>query len=124
MRDSWLTPDAKVIEVGEFQHNDFASELLENELGFEKMMELLNENNNYSPYEILHDRGRIRIKCYNRANSSFDRIEILGGCIDLTKHMRNTINPSMNSAQIFVAKKICNENSTSFDQAINDKRFW
>lgn len=61
MKDSWLTPDGKIIEVGDFQHNEYASEYL-------------------------------------------SRIEILGGDIDLTKPMRNTINPTMNEKQIKCTK--------------------
>jgi hypothetical protein len=52
------------------------------------------------------------------------RIEILGGCIDLTKQAKNTIDPAMNEKQLKVAKKLCEDCNTEFHVAINDKRFW
>ena len=33
MRDSWLNPKGEIIEVGDFQHNEYASEILEAEFG-------------------------------------------------------------------------------------------
>jgi len=121
MKDAWLDPNGRLIEIGEAQHNNYASELLEEELGFEEMMNLLNNNNSY-PYEILHDRGWVRIK-YVKYRDGTQILEILGNCIDLTKPMRNTIDPSMNSKQMRVAKRICFDVNYDFHKAINDRRF-
>lgn len=120
MKDAWLKPDGKLIEVGESQHNDFAYEFLEKEMGFEKMMELLDKNNNCSPGEILHKRGWIKIRFYSGING----VEVSGNCISLVKPMRNTIDPPMNMEQMKIVKQICKENGTEFHKAINDKRFW
>ena len=38
MKDSWLTPEGKIIEVGDFQHNEYASDLLEEEMGLEEYL--------------------------------------------------------------------------------------
>ena len=111
----WLDNNAKLIEVGECGHNDYASELLKNELVREKFHK--NIINNKSPSEMLHDRGWVRISI------NFGRVEIFGDCIDLTKPQRNTIDPKMNIKQLSVAKKLCKEHNYSFQRAINDKRF-
>jgi hypothetical protein len=80
------------------------------------------EKHNLSyPYEVLHKRGWIRVK-YN--TSYLPRIELLGHCIDLTKPMRNTIDPPMNERQLRVARELCELYDTPFHVAINDKRFW
>ena len=122
MKDSWLTPEGKIIEVGDFMHNDYASDLLEEEFGgTQELYDYMDKNNMSYPYEVLHQRGWVRIK-YN--TSYLPRIEILGSCIDLTKPMRNTIDPAMNERQIRVAKELCEKCNTSFHQALNDKRFW
>ena len=121
MKDSWLKPNGEIIEVGLFQHNKYAYELLEKEMGFNELHDYMYENNCCSATEVLHLRGWVRIK-YNTAY--LPGIEILGNCIDLTKPARNTIDPSMNSRQLSVAKKLCEENNTQFHVAINDKRFW
>jgi len=73
------------------------------------------------PYELLHDRGWVRVK-YNVVYSP--KIEILGGCIDLTRQRRNTMDPAMNSKQMRIAKLMCEEVGEDFNKAINDKRFW
>lgn len=120
MTDSWLDPNGEIIEVGDFQHNEYASDLLEKEMGILELLGYMDKENIY-PYEILHKRGWIRIK-YN--TTYLPRIEILGGCIDLTKPMRNTIDPAMNEKQIRVAKDLCEKCNTELHVAINDKRFW
>lgn len=38
--------------------------------------------------------------------------------------MRNTINPAMNTKQMKVVKRLCEEYDTEFHVAINDKMFW
>lgn len=122
MRDSWLNPKGEIIEVGDFQHNEYASEILEAEFGdLEKLHDYMEENHCQYAYEVLHLRGWVRIK-YNTAY--LPRIQILGSCIDLTKPARNTIDPAMNERQIRVAKELCEKCNTSLHVAINDKRFW
>lgn len=112
----WLTDDAKLIEVRFAGHNDYATELLKEEIGIIEFNEMICNSRKY-PYQILHQRGWIRIKA-----SSTD-FQILGDCIDLTKPQRNTIDPKMNVSQLEVAKRLCNEYNYSFHKAINDKRF-
>lgn len=121
MTDSWLTPNGEVIEVGDFQHNEYARELLIKEIGFSNLQDYMEDNNINSHTEILHERGWVRIK-YN--TSYLPRIQILGNCIDLTKPMMNTIDPSMNRKQLSVAKTLCYMNNTPLHMAINDRRFW
>ena len=111
----WLDDKAKLIEVSECGHNDYASELLKEELGREKFHKMIMDNK-YT-YEILHERGWVRISL------KFGRVKILGSCIDLTKPQRNTIDPKMNIKQLAVAKKICKDNNYAFHKAINDNRF-
>lgn len=112
--DSWLTPEGVLIEVGKFNHNNYASKILEEETGSDKYLE------HKYPYEILHERGWIRIS----VNDYLPKIQIFGGCIDLTQPMRNTMCPAMNIKQLTIAKKLCKEFNTPFHTAINDKRFW
>lgn len=121
MKDSWLNPNGEIIEVGNFRHNEYAYEILEAEMGFSELHDYMDENNCNSATEVLHKRGWVRIK-YNTAY--LPRIEILGNCIDLTKPMRNTIDPAMNERQIRVVKELCEKCNTPFHVAINDKRFW
>ena len=121
MRDCWLTPNGEIIEVGTCQHNEYASNLLEEEMGLEELYDYMDKNNMYYPYEVLHHRGWVRIK-FNTAY--LPRVEILGGCIDLTKPMKNTIDPAMNERQLRVANGICERYNTTLHMAINDKRFW
>lgn len=117
MNDCWLTPKGELIEVS--SHNEYASDMLEKELGgLKSLYDFMDKNYFRYPYEVLHDRGWVRVKTYD------DRISIVGGCMDLTKPMRNTIDPAMNSVQLSVAKRICEENRTTLHVAINDKRFW
>ena len=120
MRDCWIDPDGKLYEVASCGHNDFASKMIEEEMGFWESHEFLNEKNIY-PYEWLHEKGWIRVK-YNTSHDP--KVEILGGCIDLTRQQRNTVAPSMNGLQMSVAERICNEVGEDFNKAINDKRFW
>lgn len=121
MKDSWLTPNGEIIEVGDFQHNEYAFDLLEEEMGLEELFDYMAKEHVSYPYEVLHKRGWIRIK-YN--TSYLPRIAILGNCIDLTKPMRNTINPAMNEYQMKVVRGICEKVGESLHRAINDKRFW
>lgn len=119
MNDAWIDCNGKIIEVRDSGHNDYASDLLEEEMGLEEMMDYLDEKNLSYPYEELHERGWVRLKVL-----STGKIEILGGCIDLTKPMRNTLDPKMNTTQLRIAKKLCKESNTMFNTAINDRRFW
>jgi hypothetical protein len=119
--DSWLDPNGNIIEVGQFNHNEYASELLKKEMGIKRLYDFMEKNYISYPYSILHKRGWIRI-IYR--NNPLQKIEIIGDCIDLTKPMRNTIDPAMNESQLRVAKILCEECNTLFHIAINDKRFW
>ena len=120
-RDSWLTPKGEIIEVGDFQHNEYANDLLEDEMGLEKLHKHMKKNNYDSATEVLHSRGWVRIK-YNTAY--LPNIEILGGCTNLVEIQRNTMDPPMNIKQLKIAKRLCEDNDTEFHVAINDKRFW
>lgn len=120
MKDCWLDPKGKIYEVPQCGHNDFASEYLEEELGGSQALRAhKKEIGCQYAYEVLHSRGWVRVEVRNNG-----KIEILGGCIDLTKPQRNTVDPPMNATQIRVAKMMCEETNTDFHQAINDKRFW
>ena len=119
MRDAWIDPNGKLIEVS--THNEFASDLLEEEMGIVEMLDYIEDNGMDYPNEVLHKRGWVRVK-FN--DSYLPRVEILGGCISLVKQMRNTIDPAMNTTQLRIAKQICEEQNTAFNMAINDKRFW
>ena len=119
MNDCWIKPNGQIVEIGQMQHNMYAGELLEEEMGLEGMMNYIEENNMNYPYEVLHQRGWIRVKV-----CSDNSIEIFGDCVDLTRPMRNTIDPAMNQVQIRIAKMLCEESNTEFHKAINDRRFW
>lgn len=121
MEDSWLTPSGEIIKVGKFKHNTYAENLLIEEMGFDGYLDFMQENDFDIAYEALHKRGWIRIKIND---SYLPRIQILGNCIDLTKPMKNTIDPAMNDRQIIVVKELCEKYDTDFIVAINDKRFW
>lgn len=120
MKDCWIDPNGKIHEVPSCGHNDFASKIIENEMGFYEANDFLNDKLIY-PYEWLHDKGWVRVR-YN--TSYLPKVEIFGGCIDLTKPQRNTVDPAMNSRQMRVARLICDEVGEDFHRAINDKRFW
>ena len=122
MKDCWIDPNGNIVEVKPCCHNDYADELLEEEFGgFEQLHDYMKEKYMNYPYEVLHERGWVRVK-YN--TSYLPRIEILGGCCDLTKPAKNTIDPAMNERQLRVAKELCEKCNTSLHVAINDKRFW
>lgn len=120
MKDCWIDQKGKIYEVGDCMHNDFAEELLRTEMDRETFHKTCYGQGKY-PYEILHERGWVRVK-FNTSDAP--KVKILGGCIDLTKQQRNTIDPAMNSHQMRVAKLICEEVGEDFYRAINDKRFW
>ncbi len=118
MKDSWLKPNGELIEVGQAKHNDYATDYLLNELGREGTESLLDKSNLSSPYEVLHNRGWIIVRFLHNQT-----VSIVGNCVNLTKLMRNTQDPAMNSAQMRVAKKLCRLTNTSLIDALNDKRF-
>ena len=120
MEDCWLTSKGEIIEVGKCCHNDYASELLKEEMGRKEYLDYICGINK-SPYVVLHERGWVRIKYHT---SYEPKIEILGGCIDLTRQRKNTMDPAMNSRQMRIAKLMCQEVGEDFIKAINDKRFW
>lgn len=117
--DSWLDPNGKIIKVCQRGHNEYASELIEKEMGLSGMWDYIRKTKNINyPYEVLHHRGWIRVYY-----DSKDKINILGGCIDLTEPMRNTMDPKMNIKQLSVAKRLCKDNGLTLQDAINDDRF-
>ena len=120
MKDCWIDPKGKIYEVPDCGHNDFASKMIEKEMGFYEAHDFLNDKRIYA-YEWLHGKGWIRVK-YNTAYAP--KVEILGSCIDLTRQQRNTVDPAMNNRQMRVAKLICEEVGEDLNRAINDKRFW
>ena len=120
MKDAWLKPDGELIEVGKYQHNEYAKDLLIKEMGFDNYLDFMEENNFDLEYRVLHKRGWIRIKFTNYK----PYVTILGDCVDLTKPMRNTISPAMNEKQMRVAIEICEQEGVDFHKAINYKRFW
>ena len=120
MKDSWLTPNGEIIEVGKANHNDYAKQLLEKEHGKE-YWQFMDELESDYPYQVLCKRGWIRIQIND---SYLPKIKFHGDCIDLTKPMRNTMCPAMNERQLRVAKELCEKYETEFHVAINNKRFW
>ena len=120
MKDCWIDPKGKIYEVPQCCHDDFACEYLEKEFGSrDKLRAHKKEIGCQYSYEVLHQRGWVRVEVRNGG-----KIEILGGCIDLTKPQRNTVDPPMNSIQMRIAKMMCEESKTSFHESVNDKRFW
>ena len=115
--DAWLTPDGKLIQVGKFNHNNYAQKFLAKEAKVDTNCYISNDG---YPYRVLHYRGWIRIKI----NNYQPFVQILGDSISLEKPMYNTIDPAMTSEQMKIAKLICEENDTTLFKAINDKRFW
>jgi len=120
MDSFWLDIDGNMLEVDDFGHNRYASDLLDEEMGEEELEKFMEENHINYPFAVLHLRGWVRVKISPYA----PRIEVLGNCIDLTKPMRNTMNPAMNERQLRVVKELCDQYDTPFHVAINDKRFW
>ncbi len=120
MKDAWLTPEGEIIEVGKYQHNEYAKDLLIKEMGFDNYLDFMEENNFDLEYSVLHKRGWIRIKFTNYT----PYVTILGDCIDMMKPMRNTLCPAMNEKQMRVAIEICEQEGVDFHKAINYKRFW
>ena len=120
MTDSWLTPEGEIIEVGKYQHNEYAKDLLIKEMGFDNYLDFMQENHFNLEYIVLHKRGWIRIKYTNYK----PYVTILGDCVDMIKPMRNTLCPTMNEKQMRVAKELCEKYETDFNVAINYKRFW
>ena len=120
MKDCWIDPKGKIYEVPQCGHNDFAYEYLLKEYGsIEKVYNHIEKIGKQNHYEVLHCRGWIRVEVRNGG-----KIELLGGCIDLTKPQRNTVDPPMNTIQMRIAKMMCEESGTLFHEAVNDKRFW
>lgn len=120
MEDSWLDPDGNIIEVGRFKHNEYATDILVKEMGRDFLRAYMDEHDLRYPYEVLHERGWVRIKLY----SENPKISMLGNCMDLTKPMRNTIEPAMNRKQLSVAKKLCDRFDTDLITAVNDRVYW
>ena len=120
MQDSWLTPEGKIIEVGKFKHNEYAKNLLIEEMGFDEYLDFMQENHFDLEYRVLHQRGWVRIKCTNYK----PYVAILGDCIDMIKPMRNTMKPAMNDKQMRIAKEICEQEGVDFYKAINHNMFW
>lgn len=121
MYNYWLDPNGELIEVRDCQHNGYANMILTEEFGLRKLHDYMEENHCLYAYEVLHLRGWVRVRCGRQCSP---RVQILGGSIDLTKPMRNTINPAMNTKQMKVVKRLCEEYDTEFHVAINDKMFW
>ena len=120
MQDSWLTPEGKIIEVGKFKHNEYAKNLLIEEMGFDGYLDFMQENHFDLEYRVLHQRGWVRIKCTNYK----PYVTILGDCMNMTVPMKNTMKPAMNDKQMRVAKEICEQEGVDFYKAINHRIFW
>jgi hypothetical protein len=115
--NSWIDPQGKVISVPMAGHNDYATKHLKEGLQC-NLIDLLEEEGVDYPYQLLHKRGWIR--CMDHQG----KISIMGDCIDLTKPMRNTMDPPMNAAQMRTAKRLASENGTTIHKLINPKMFW
>ena len=113
----WIDDNGNIIEVPKFGHNDYAYELLKEEIGRFKIMDYLEEKNCNHPYQILHKRGWVRV-----SELLTGKIRIYGDCISYVGIMRNTMSPAMNEKQLKTAKKICKRFNTEFLDAINDFR--
>jgi hypothetical protein len=120
MQDSWLTPEGEIIEVGKFKHNEYAKNLLIEEMGFDGYLDFMQENSFDLEYRVLHQRGWVRIKYTNYK----PYVTILGDCVDMTKPMKNTLKPAMNDKQMRTAKEICDLEGVDFHKAINHNMFW
>ena len=120
MKNAWIDPMGKLIEVGKFGHNDYANELLTEELGKNWRKDIREEEKTEYPYQVLHKRGWVRVKTIDYE----PKIKILGDGIDLISPMRNTMLPAMNPAQLKTAQKLCAENGILFFKAINESKFW
>jgi hypothetical protein len=107
MNNFFIKPNGHVIWLKQCSHEDFAYDYINDSYDINK-----------SATEQLHEKGWVK-----GVVNSDGRVEIFGGCVNLTKPMKNTIDPAMNINQIISAKKICAENEYDFYKAINDKRF-
>lgn len=96
--------------MGKFKHNEYAKNLLIEEMGFDEYLDFMQENHFDLEYRVLHQRGWVRIKCTNYK----PYVAILGDCIDMTKPMRNTLCPAMNDKQMRIAKEICDLEGSIF----------
>ena len=118
--DYWLDIDGNLIPVASRGHNEYAQELLIKECGnFLEYSRYMEDSGCDYPYQILHKRGWIRIK-YREYSDSKMKIIITGDCCDMTKIMRNTISPAMNSIQMEIAKKLCEEIGVDILYALNN----
>ena len=118
MKDCWIKPNGKIVEVEKYCHIDYAHNYLSENYNKEEKRKLLNKND-HSAISTLHALGWVRVQV-----NTDNHIEIFGDCISLVKPMRNTCDPAMNPAQIKTAKRLCRESNTEFHKAINDSRFW
>ena len=112
----WLDPDGNLYSCD--LHNQFARNyLIDNSIMTED--ELLDSY--YDPYELLHQRGWVRIV----TDTSLTQIvNIMGDCISLSNPMYNTMCPRMNDLQMTICKSLCDLYNFDFYKAINDSRFW
>lgn len=114
-KDYWIKPDGTLLEC-EDSHDRTARKILEAEMGLSGMVDECDRLRVDYPYEVLHCRGWVRVK-------NWQELQILGGTISFVRPMRNTIDPSMNEAQLKTAKRICDALGTTLHNAINDRRF-
>lgn len=116
----WLDPDGNLYPCGRgiAVHNQFARNyLIDNSIMTED--ELLDSY--YDPYELLHQRGWVRIVI---DTSLTQIVNIMGDCISLSNPMYNTMCPRMNDLQMTICKSLCDLYNFDFYKAINDPRFW
>ena len=114
-RDMWLKPDGTFEECA--SHDSFAYEYLCKEMSRAEIEEEIDGFEVMYPFEVLHKRGWVRVKMY------MDKVQILGGTMNLEQPMKNTIDPPMNAAQMKAAKRLCDEQGESLHNAINAQRF-
>ena len=119
MEGCWINPEGKIFEVRSCRHLEFATYYLKENMSWDEYEESRRDLYE-TPSETLMKRGWVRVEI----NPYEPRVQILGNCIDMTRPMRNTMDPPMNVIQMRVAKAICAEYGITLHKAINDKMWW
>lgn len=112
---AWLTPEGKLIEITEGNHFTFAEELLEEEMGIDKLEEI-EEELGTGVFDILHQRGWFEVVFTTK---SFPPLCIGGSLNDEKNNIKNIWGPEMNEAQLKVAHELCEKYKIGLETAVN-----